>query len=723
MPRSIPPPPASSLLLAEIKFPIILTRKPAANHQGQPYHKLINQTGREMKSNTINSKLWKGSRRLSILAAAFVAVSAGPRLEASDVMFVLDASGSMRQTTADGVVRINAAKQAFAPLTETFSEEQVALMIFGHRKSPKQPGACQDIEVAIPFGPMEPNRFRSRVNSVKALGNTPLASSLLLAKDHLLSLDRDSQKAVIVLTDGNETCGGDPAAAAAMLAQLGINVKVHVVGFAVNPGEEAQLVSIAAAGGGEYVSAHNAEKLKQVLPEIVKTALLTSEDTELERAEVFRETFDGDELGAHWEVLNPDDSRYAPVDGKLLVLTQFVAPWQDNENIANFIRTTEPVQARDYEVEATISLRRTMQHHGAALLLHEDADNYLELAAYSDEHGNNLKRVLRFTKSVQGKKGHFYYDMGNGAAESVEELPVKLVKRGVIFTAWVELPKRDSDEKVWVAIGRHGVPGLDKPHLALKAANGENDHYGSGKVSETEVNFDDIVVTSSVWETKLIGGDSSEASFTTDFDNLEAFSNDFTIVNHEDSHLALDRGLNIVSQYGAAGDEENPIKNFALLNKSLPEGDWDAEVQVSFQLSSQKPQIGLVLFEDDANFLLLGRYGKDHGYNVRRQDVFRKFTRGTDSPIEGGVYRAYSERAPQTHLFKIEKRGRKYTGKIFTPNEETGEHEWLTIGEQTVLRINGKLGLVAHNLGTDHYGSGPAHEVVARFERLRVIPR
>jgi len=660
---------------------------------------------------------------IGTVIAALCTMTMTPSAKASDVMIILDASGSMKQKTSDGVIRMDAAKQAVASLTKDLSQEQVSLMIFGHRKSPKQVGACEDIETAIPFGPMNPTKFQKVVQATQALGNTPLANSLILAKKQLLGLDRDSQKAVIVLTDGNETCGGDPVAAAGMLAGLGINVKVHVVGFAVGANEEKQLLTIAGAGGGQYVSAKNAAELKKVLSEIVKTALLTSESNELERAEVYQDTFEGAKLNDFWEVLRPDDARYAPVDGKLMVLTQFVAPWSENEKIANFVQSKAPIAAKDYEVAVTVSIKRTMQHHGGGLLLYQDANNYVELAAYSDKHGYNLKKVLRFTKVVEGKVASFTMNMGNGAAKIAEVLPLKIVKRGVIFSAFVELPKKDSDERVWVLVGRHGAPGINKPHAVLKAANGASDHYGGGKVSEAEVTFDDFAISSSVWETKFIGGKAEGAVFSTTFDNPAEFGAHFTIMNKEKSHIALDRGLTVASQLGLFGDEKNPVKNLTLLNDALPDGDYDAEVQVSFQLTSQKPEVGLVLYQDDGNYLLLGRFGQKHGYNVKRTDVFRKVTNKIDSPVVGGAYRAGSEAGPITHILKIEKRGRKYTGKIYTPNEKTGEHEWLTVGEQTVLKMNAKLGLVAHNLGADHYGGGPAHEIVVRFERLVITAK
>lgn len=97
---------------------------------------------------------------------------------------------------------------------------------------------------------------------------TPTKSDV--AKDVLLSRKKDVQKTIIVLTDGNETCNGDPQAAAAELAKMGINVRVHVVGFAVNAEQERELQGIAKSGNGKYASAQDAASLIETLQVVVK---------------------------------------------------------------------------------------------------------------------------------------------------------------------------------------------------------------------------------------------------------------------------------------------------------------------------------------------------------------------------------------------------------------------------------------------------------------------
>ncbi len=89
---------------------------------------------------------------------------------------------------------------------------------------------------------------------LRGTGPTPLAGSLATAKDYLQPIVQCDAAftggcrsyGVILLTDGAESCQGDPVAAAAALRTLGI--ETFVVGFSVLPAEETQLNAIANAG-------------------------------------------------------------------------------------------------------------------------------------------------------------------------------------------------------------------------------------------------------------------------------------------------------------------------------------------------------------------------------------------------------------------------------------------------------------------------------------------
>ena len=88
---------------------------------------------------------------------------------------------------------------------------------------------------------------------LRGTGPTPLADSLLAVKGYMAAaiaddrIDTCRRYAVILLTDGMETCRGNPATAAAeLLGDLG--VETYVIGFSVLASEQTSLNQIARAG-------------------------------------------------------------------------------------------------------------------------------------------------------------------------------------------------------------------------------------------------------------------------------------------------------------------------------------------------------------------------------------------------------------------------------------------------------------------------------------------
>ena len=116
---------------------------------------------------------------------------------------------------------------------------------------------------------------------IRGTGATPLAGSLMSAGDYLADTQATDTQAmcrpyvVILITDGAETCEGNPVTAAADLNMAGYTV--YVVGFAVNDTTvQDQLNAIAAAGGGRssaiFVSDEN--QLAAEISDIIDDTLL-----------------------------------------------------------------------------------------------------------------------------------------------------------------------------------------------------------------------------------------------------------------------------------------------------------------------------------------------------------------------------------------------------------------------------------------------------------------
>jgi len=180
---------------------------------------------------------------------------------AGKVLFILDASGSM-WGRVEGKEKIVVAKEVMTNLVKELPEQiEVGLQAYGHRSK----GDCNDIEVLVPVGGDKENVIQA-IQSINPKGKTPITRSFEAAGEKLKGVEE--QTTVILISDGKETCGGDPCTLVKSLRQRGIHVRVHVVGFDVNKKEREQLVCIADAGGGKYFTADNAEQLTVALTEV-----------------------------------------------------------------------------------------------------------------------------------------------------------------------------------------------------------------------------------------------------------------------------------------------------------------------------------------------------------------------------------------------------------------------------------------------------------------------
>ena len=101
------------------------------------------------------------------------------------------------------------------------------------------------------------------------LAKTPIADSLAMIESDLKQAQ--GRKVIVLVTDGEETCDGDPGQVIQGLRDKGIEVTLNIVGFAIEDAElESQFQSWAELGGGRYFSARNQEGLSQSLQEALQ---------------------------------------------------------------------------------------------------------------------------------------------------------------------------------------------------------------------------------------------------------------------------------------------------------------------------------------------------------------------------------------------------------------------------------------------------------------------
>jgi von Willebrand factor type A domain len=188
-------------------------------------------------------------------------VQAAPFPEA---VFILDASGSMLGS-AGTETKMAAAKSVLRQVVpEVAPEVKIGLVAYGHR----QKDDCTDIEILIPPGSDDRTAMLSVIEAMEPKGMTPISESILQVAEVLDG--RDAETTVILVSDGKETCEGDPCEAVRALKASGVRFIMHVVGFDVTEEDKAQLSCIAQAGGGQYFGASDADALLAALQAVCK---------------------------------------------------------------------------------------------------------------------------------------------------------------------------------------------------------------------------------------------------------------------------------------------------------------------------------------------------------------------------------------------------------------------------------------------------------------------
>ena len=186
------------------------------------------------------------------------------------VEIVVDASRSM-WGRMEGKPKMAVAKDILHDVSYWFPEDlDLALRAYGST-SPSDSNNCADSALLVPFGEQNRDWIRQAIAGLRPLGQTPIAYALNQAARDFGTLEDD--RALVLVTDGIESCGGDPVGAARELREQGI--VVHLIGFGLgNAADEdaASLRAVASASGGRYVVAGSAEELKAALVQTVATA-------------------------------------------------------------------------------------------------------------------------------------------------------------------------------------------------------------------------------------------------------------------------------------------------------------------------------------------------------------------------------------------------------------------------------------------------------------------
>ena len=232
---------------------------------------------------------------LAMLGAllAMIPITAGAQQATqneTNVQLIVDSSGSMGEEIEPGETRVQAAKGALNDVIDILPTNpgiNVGLRIYGHEGNNTQAGrpvSCQSSELVVPMAGVDKDALRAEVDGIEPVGWTPIALSLNRAAADFPAASDTVKNAVILVTDGLETCGGNPCTASRNLITGDGQVVTHVIGFALREDERANLQCIVDESGGLLLGADNADQLRDAIFTVLEEAevVVTSGELEIE---------------------------------------------------------------------------------------------------------------------------------------------------------------------------------------------------------------------------------------------------------------------------------------------------------------------------------------------------------------------------------------------------------------------------------------------------------
>jgi len=215
--------------------------------------------------------------------------SAAPRAEEDkvapcrdDAMIVFDASGSMSGNQTLGIpnsqARIDEVRYALAQVLPSAARlRKVGLVSFG-------PGPWNQCNVKLNLKPTADaaDVIMKEVDSLIPAGKTPLTTAVEQAA---AALDyRNKPGVIVVVTDGEETCGRSPCDLAKQLHDAAERLTIHVISFRYQTyswtGEQSVLEAkcLAEQSGGLYITVDTEQDLVAALEKTLDCPMISQRD-------------------------------------------------------------------------------------------------------------------------------------------------------------------------------------------------------------------------------------------------------------------------------------------------------------------------------------------------------------------------------------------------------------------------------------------------------------
>ncbi|MCD7879123.1 MAG: VWA domain-containing protein [Candidatus Gastranaerophilales bacterium] len=185
--------------------------------------------------------------------------------EREKILFIVDFSNSMNEKLGHSK-KINIALSTMKDILQMIpAETSVGLRVYGHRTgfTPKQ--SCTASQLISPIEKNNTINIYSKLNSINAVGWTPITYSLKQAAFFDFT-DTTSKKRIILISDGGENCDESPCDFVIELMKYRDDIKIDVIALAVGDMDaNNQLKCVALVTSGKFYNANTAAELKNSL--------------------------------------------------------------------------------------------------------------------------------------------------------------------------------------------------------------------------------------------------------------------------------------------------------------------------------------------------------------------------------------------------------------------------------------------------------------------------
>lgn len=152
--------------------------------------------------------------------------------ERTNILFLLDASFSMRKMW-ETKSKWTIAKETIVSVADSLKaslgdDVYFGLRAFGHQSMPVR-ADCKDTELILPIGNNSIAQLKSILEGISPRGITPLAYSLEKTKDDFDGIE--GKNIMILITDGAESCEGDPCYIMKILMDNSVILKPFIIGI------------------------------------------------------------------------------------------------------------------------------------------------------------------------------------------------------------------------------------------------------------------------------------------------------------------------------------------------------------------------------------------------------------------------------------------------------------------------------------------------------------